>query len=94
MKRSPVAVEFYGVARIAVGTTGIGIETEFPVTLGELVRLVESGLPNDAAGQLMKDGKLAPGIIINLDGRRFETEMDTVISSVDSMIFMSIDVGG
>ncbi len=93
VKPTPIDVEFFGVARLAAGLTYIEVLIDMPTTLGKIIHSIDSLVPG-AAGGLLVDEKLAPGIIINIDGRRFETDLSTEINSAKSVILMSIDVGG
>ncbi len=88
-----ISVEFYGTARLDAQLTRLTLEHHADMTLHDLLRQVEERLPY-VEGKILTESGLAPGLIANLDGNSFTSDLDQDLSRIASVLIMSIDVGG
>lgn len=86
----PVTLEFFGLVRHWTGRPSLAVDAQ---TLGAALQLVATEFP-----QLIPicvcDGRLQPGFLANVNGRRFTTDPQTPLESGDSVLILSSDVGG
>ena len=62
-------------------------------TTGEVLRLLVAACPK-LNGTCIRDGELAAGWLLNLDGRQFTRSLHEPLSAGTSVLLMSNDVGG
>ncbi len=87
-----VRVEFFGVPRERSGVAAMTVEVQTP-TLGAVLLEVASQLP-DFASRCLNGDQLKPGLIANVNGRRFTIDPQTPLTDGDSVLILSADVGG
>jgi molybdopterin converting factor small subunit len=85
-------VEFYGIPRARAGVAAIDI-TEPRLTLGDLLQQLAAQFP-EFGRDCLRDGKLAPQYLANLDGSRFVRDNSTSLADVQSVLILSADPGG
>lgn len=85
-----VLVEFFGMARLHAGCAVLEVEA---ATTGEVLRKLAMCCPQ-LTNTCLRDGGLAPGWLLNLDGQRFTRSMDEALTDGASVLLLSSDVGG
>ena len=85
-----VQIEFFGIPRTRAGISHIAVEA---TTLGAALQQVADLVPGwgDAC---LEDNQLQRGLIANLNGQRFISDIDTLLNPGDSVLILSADVGG
>lgn len=85
-----VRVEFFGMARRYSGCETLELEAS---TTGNLLRELAIRCPQ-LVGTCLREGTLAPGWLLNLDGQRFTRSPHDSLSGIASVLLLSSDVGG
>jgi molybdopterin converting factor small subunit len=85
-----IAIEFYGVPRLRVGTGMVRLEA---TTVGQALRELGRLYPT------LADSSLAAGILpevfkLSLNGDRFVSNPETPLKDGDTLLLLSADVGG
>lgn len=83
-------IELYGVPRQRAGVDRLPVEA---TTLREALQAVVRSHPG-LADCCTHDGRLRPGYIANLNGRKFVRDEDTPLSAGDAVLLLSADAGG
>jgi molybdopterin converting factor small subunit len=85
-----VTVELFGVPRARAGVSQLSV---VGATLGEV--LMEVGRKSTSLETYCLDaGRLRAGYIANINGDRFVSDPETILSEGDSILLMSVDAGG
>ncbi len=87
-----VRVEFFGVPRHQIGVTAIDVEPKTMV-LGDVLSATAAALP-EFAKNCLDGSQLKPGLLANINGHRFTTDIATSLCHHDSVLILSSDVGG
>ena len=82
-------VEFLGVPRQRAGISELDVEA---ATLGQLLQALAVRLPS--LGELIREDRLRPGFVANVNGDRFVSDPDTPLRDDDSVLILSADAGG
>jgi molybdopterin converting factor small subunit len=85
-----VTVEFFGIPRERAGTAKTMVTAS---TLGSALLELGRSYPRFAESCL-HSGELAKGYVVNLNGERFVTDIDTPLRSGDAILILSADAGG
>jgi molybdopterin-guanine dinucleotide biosynthesis protein A len=86
-----VQVELFGVPRLRAGVGRLAIEA---ANLGEALRVLARDRPALVDSVLTSEGMLHPAYTVNLNGDRFTTDPSTPLLDGDSLILLTVDVGG
>ena len=87
-----VRVEFFGMPRQRAGLAALDVEVE-SLTLGDVLAAAGKLLP-EFARSCLDGSRLKPGLLANINGRRFTTDAQTTLSDQDSLLILAADVGG
>jgi molybdopterin converting factor small subunit len=82
-------VEFFGVPRARAGVSELEVHAD---TLGQLLGVLAERMPS--LSELIKDDRLHPAFVANLNGDRFVTDPGTPLRADDSVLILSADAGG
>jgi molybdopterin converting factor small subunit len=85
-----IRIEFYGIPRERTGVGSVDLEAD---CVSMALRQVGERFP-EFANRCMNGDRLAPGLIMNLNGEKFTSDPTTRISDGDSLLILSADVGG
>lgn len=85
-----VLIEFFGMARRHAGCAALELEA---TTTGEVLRELAARCPQ-LEGTCLRDGLLAPGWLLNLEGQRFTRSMEEELEDGACVLLLSSDVGG
>ena len=87
-----VRVEFFGVPRHQVGVTALDVEVQ-SLTLADVLLATADALP-EFAQSCLNGTQLKPGLLANINGRCFTTDLAMPLCDHDSVLILSSDVGG
>lgn len=85
-----VTVELFGIPR---ARAGVAQTVADGATLGDVLEDLSRRFP-DLGTACVCGRRLQPGYTVNLSGRRFVTDPDTVLQPGDAVLLLSADVGG
>ena len=85
-----VQVEFYGIPR---ARAGVSATTATGNSLGEVLCDLSSRFPL-LAETCFEGSHLRSGFTVNLGGDRFVTDPETPLANGDTLLLMTLDVGG
>ncbi len=85
-----ITVELFGVPRQRAGVAQVQADG---ARLDEVLAALVRRFPR-LAGECIADGRLAPGYLANLNGRRFVTDPATALAPGDALLILSTDAGG
>lgn len=85
-----VRVEFLGIPRQRAGVSSVNVEAK---TLGDAIDQLQQMLP-DFAADCLEDGQLRRGVLANINGTMFTTEVRMPLRSGDTLMILSADAGG
>ena len=89
-----VRIEFFGIVRQRAGRSSCELQTESDqLKLSDILLQLEREYPA-LAGDCVCNGRLCSGYVVNLDGETFVTDPGTPVSSGQSVLILSADVGG
>ena len=87
-----VRVEFFGMPRQRAGLATVDVEVA-SLTLGDVLVAAGKQLP-EFARTCLEGSHLKPGLLANINGRRFTTDTQTVLADQDGVLILAADVGG
>lgn len=87
-----VRVEFFGMPSRRAGLAALDVEVT-KLTLGDVLIAAGKQLP-EFARTCLDGSRLKPGLLANINGRRFTTDAQTVLTDQDSVLILAADVGG
>ena len=90
VREMSVTVEFFGIPRERAGTAKAMVAAG---TLGGALLELGRSYPQFAESCL-QSGNLAKGYVVNLNGERFVTDVDTPLRAGDAILILSADAGG
>lgn len=64
-----ISVEFFAQLRLELDRRGVELEIDEPVTVGELIGLIEREIGRNIACKLLHAGTIRKGMILLIDGR-------------------------
>ena len=82
-------VEFFGVPRERAGVSELEVHAE---TLGQLLGMLAERMPS--LSEIIRDDRLHPAFVANLNGDRFVTDPGTRLDARDCVLILSADAGG
>ena len=82
-------VEFFGVPRERAGISELEVHAD---TLGQLLGTLAVRMPS--LSEIIRDDRLHPAFVANLNGDRFVTDPRTPLRAHDSVLILSADAGG
>lgn len=85
-----VRVEFFGMARRYAGCESLELDA---TTTGDVLQQLVTACP-PLDGTCIRDGELAAGWLLNLDGRQFTRSLNEPLQAGASVLLLSSDVGG
>jgi molybdopterin converting factor small subunit len=85
-----VTIELFGVPRLRAGVGKVTVEAD---TVSAALNALEGACPK-LAGSVLSGGRLHSAYTLNLNGERFVTDSATPLSEGDTLILLSVDVGG
>ena len=87
-----VRIEFFGMPRQRAGLAALDVEVE-SLTLEDVLAAAGNQLP-EFARTCLDGSRLKPGLLANINGRRFTSDARTILSEHDSVLILAADVGG
>lgn len=85
-----VIIELFGVPRLRAGVGSLTVEA---ATVGEALVALGRACPV-LLGSVLTGGVLDPAYTVNINGERFVTDPTTSLAEGDSLILLTMDVGG
>ena len=85
-----VFVEFFSIPRERAGVAEAEVDAE---TLAEAYVELERRFPA-LSGRCLKDGRLLPGYLANINGAEFTGDPQRKLQDGDTLLLLSADVGG
>ncbi len=85
-----VTVELFGTARLCSGVSQVEVQ---PGSLQEVLCQLEHRLPQ-LRGVCIRQGKLLPGYMVNINGQRFTRDPHYRVGPGDVVLLLSADAGG
>jgi molybdopterin-guanine dinucleotide biosynthesis protein A len=85
-----VTVELYGVPRLRAGVDRVTVEA---ASVGAAVEALGRACPT-LEGSVLQGNAPHPAYVLNLNGDRFVSDPGTPLSDGDSLLVLSVDVGG
>ena len=82
-------VEFFGIPRERAGLAELEVHAD---TLGQLLGTLARHLPS--LSEIIRDDRLHPAFVANLNGDRFVTDPETRLGAGDCVLILSADAGG
>ena len=82
-------VEFFGVPRERAGVPELEVHAD---TLGQMLGMLAARMPS--LSEIIRDDRLHPAFVANLNGDRFVTDPGTPLRVDDSVLILSADAGG
>ena len=82
-------VEFFGVPRERAGVSALEVHAD---TLGQLLGTLAARMPS--LSEIIRDDRLHPAFVANLNGDRFVTDPGTPLAGDDFVLILSADAGG
>ncbi len=86
----PITVEFFGIPRQRAGRGEVSVRAR---TVGEALAAVVRQCPS-LSGLRSADGTLAKQFLLSLNGERFITDLEEVLTGGEHLLLLSADAGG
>jgi molybdopterin converting factor small subunit len=83
-------VELFGIARARAGVAEAEVEAD---SLGGVLRALAGRFPN-LEGEVIRDGALAEGWLVSLDGERFVDDPATPVPDGATLLLITAHAGG
>ena len=87
-----VRVEFFGMPRQRAGLAALDVEVQ-SLTLGDVLVAAGKQLP-EFSRTCLDGSRLKPGMLANINGRRFTTDVQAALLDQECVLILAADVGG
>jgi molybdopterin converting factor small subunit len=85
-----ITIELFGVPRLRAGIAVVQLDA---LDVGAALRELASICPK-LDGSVLFDGRIHPAYKLSLNGNRFVTEPETLLSEGDVLLLLAADLGG
>lgn len=88
-----VQVEFYGTARIRSGKESVVVEVHDNAKISDVLNRLGEVTPQFIS-EYVKDGQIDRRLMVNINGDRFVSELETLLEPDCTLLILPRDAGG